>query len=519
MILLRLKKADQNADKVDRQMKPYRKKLELIESLIRAAKAKEAQGELLEWHKKGIEPQALSAAAQLATRANVPELALKMLHPVVYPTSKHFIRKSEPSDLAQYGLALLWVGAVAEAKRILSPILPEEVPEVTLYKALLHVKEWEYAEAIPLIKQYLQTKDLEVYQVLRAKINLASALIYEAKLAEAKTNLAEVLEESSARRLDLFYSIALRLLGNLEIRRKNLDAALANFKRSEEILNPFGGIELYFTQKWIGIAELLSSEGDGEKKARLLQLREEALKWNHFESQRDIDFHMAVVFKDRALASHLYFGTPFESFRKRIVAECQLTQLPGSYSWALGKGKKPEIVHISEQQETRSGQVLKAGQSKHRLYKVLTSDFYRAFSVAALYEQIFPGEYYSPETSRGRVHLVVRKLRDWFKENKIPLNIQQTEGSYSLTATGACHIIVRNPIQDVAAELARLALIQERLGVEFARKQAETVLGTERTATAKTIQSGIEQGLLEKIGSGATTRYRFTKTFMDKKAA
>lgn len=497
----------------------YKKRFEEIDLLIRNARGKEAQVQLTELHKKRISKVHVLEVAKLATRAGMPELALSLLHPIVRPSAK-MVREATDTDKAEYGLALLRVGACAEANTLFKTVSCERAPEVLFYRALSYLKEWDYAAASKLLKEYCDSPNLSSYQRLVGKINLAISLIFENNLNTVKMILAQVLEESSAMKLELSYAVGIRLHGNLEMRRKNWNAALSYFQTAEELLRDFGGFDWYFAKKWKALVQYFENPENEEAKTRVLETREAASRIRHWESVRDIDYHLALYSKNKALFWHLYFGTPYEHFRNRILAEMGDTKIPESYEWKFGEGKTADFsrVDIAEQQKTKQGTVLKVGKSLHRLYMAFLSDFYRPFTIGALFENAFPGEHYHPTTSEYRVHQAIKNLRLWFKKNSIPLTILYENDEYRLISTANCIIpIQKSQLALETPEERKLSILRTQLSGDFSRLEVAVVLSIERSTANRLLLDATKRGILEKVGTGSKTRYRFVDSF--KKAA
>lgn len=485
-----------------------KKQLEQIDNLIQQAEGKKAQGLILELHTKGIPTPFLLQAASLAARASLPEISLRLLNPIVRPSSK-IIREATDKDKAEYGHALVRIDACSEAKVLLSEINCAKVPEALLYRVLVSLKEWDYTAAVPLLRQYIKSPLISDYSRLVGKVNLALSLILLGGpgLSEVKFLLAEILEESSQRNLNLIHGKAICLLGNFEMRRMNWDAALANFGQAEKLLAELSGIDLYFAKKWKALTQFFLAPKDRQSYEGVLQVRKEALEIKHWESVRDIDFHLAIFKKDEALLTHLYFGTPIPFFQQRILKE--LPTIPEQYRWELSGDENAEAVDIAEQQKTETGDFLKIGRSMHRLYITLLSDFYRPFNVAVLLEKLFPNEYYRPGVSEFRIHNAIGNLRRWMKDNQLPISISKQKSGYQLSALTPCYIPIRRK-ERISQIDPRIEHIHERFqGNLFSRADVDALLNLQRTISTALLQTALAEGILEKHGNAKHTRYRF----------
>lgn len=498
-------------------MRTNKEKLAKVEELIKSAHGAVALKELTQLHKKGLKTEELLMAASYATRANSPELAIRILHPLIHPTSK-VIRPPTDAEKAEYALALLRSGAYAECALLLKKVSVKEVPKVLLYKALLKLSEWNYAEAIPFLKEYIREPRITSYERLVGKINLVPCLITENHLPEAKVYLTEVLEETSDQKLFLLNAIAMRYLGNLEIQRKNWEGALTHFESAETLLKDFPGLELYFARKWSAIARVFISKGSRESIRDLELIRAEATTLQHWESHRDIDFHLALFKGEKENFLGLYRGTPWPEYRKRILKEMGEVP-PGAYAWKITVNLDQKDFQQVDLLKGAEKLAFKGGQVLHRLYHTLLSDHYREFSLGMLFEKLFPGEFYDPKSSQYRIHQPVRRLRAWFKKNSIPLTIENSAGGYKLRAERNCEIIIRPETSAVSLVDYRLELIRTKLGGEFSTAEATSLLQMERRNAAHLLKTAVDQGFLVKKGKAMHTRYAFVSDSSPKKAA
>lgn len=496
--------------------------LKEIEKLIQSARGADAQARLLELHKKRVSKDFAREIATLARRAGIPEFGLRLLHPIVRATGKKQRDASVP-DRVEYAACLIRLEALREAEEILLGVPENEVPETLLFLAIIQLKKWNYADAIPFLRSYLRQKNLTEYQTILGKLNLGMVLAYENILGEAKSVLGEVLEETSRLKFDLLHGNALRFLGNLEMNRNHWDAAQACFAQSLKALKNVPGVDQYFSKKWNTLAAYLSDPANEASYKDVLALREEAIKIRHWESVRDIDFHIALAKQDEALFRSLYFGTANKKFQEKILNKWRPEEVPEDFLWQLGASKKtreflPQI-DIAQGQPTEKGDFLKVGQTMQKLYVVLLSDFYRPFSILEVFEKLFPGEYYSPGVSEFRVHQTIKRLRQWFEKNDIPLTIENVEKDYRLASTSPCVIRLHHLREVKSSSDHWLELIREKLGEEFSIRDVVPLMKVTRRRAGEVIRQAVEAGVLTASGSKNQVRYRFNQPADYKKAS
>lgn len=288
-----------------------------IDELIRLGKGDEAVRKLRELARSKVPRENALRVANLARRANLPLLAIRLLYPIVRPSSKVPVVPTD-KEKAEYAGNLLRIGAAIEANRILKGINTSKAPEALLFGAFACFSQWDYASAIPLLSGYIVSPLLDDYQKLVGKVNLSAALVFEREHDRAGTLLEEILKQTGDGHFPLLYGNALELSAQNMLLQGKLDEAESYLTRSERELARSGGLDAFFVRKWKSIIRMLRKPARA-KDANLDSTREEARSRSHWETIRDCDFFEAVHNEDKELLTHLYFGTPFASFRTRVL--------------------------------------------------------------------------------------------------------------------------------------------------------------------------------------------------------
>lgn len=496
------------------------KKIAEIDTLIRTAQWSLAREALSQIKSKDIPTNELVSVAGLATRANLPKLALNLLRPLVYPAKK-FIRPANQSETAEYAIALVRLGADSEAAELLAKVSTTEVPRCNSYKAILLMKQWKYAEAVPLLTDYL-SKERDGYFHTNGLSNLAQSLFFLKRFRELEPFLSELIKHSNEKGMLIHKANAIRYLGMIAFQEKSWKVALSHLEQATQILAQTDGLDSLFVRKWVALTKAFQSGGDSSSCKEVETVRNEAINRRHWETVRDIDYHKALLFNDEALGLKLYFGTPYASFRNRLVSNFPNLPLNKPFLWELGPaGKRPrKIIDFSAEVNPEGGESLKGGHALYRLSCILLSDFYRPFGVVSLFDKLFPGDHYNGERSRHRVFQVVNRLRTWFETNKMPLQLDSSEGEYLLTATVplAMAIPQDNANSTVSLFQHRLNTVYEGLGEEFRTVEVIECLGISRTRATVFIERAIEMRVVEKVGASKDTKYRFVPKELKKAA-
>lgn len=485
--------------------------LQRIDQLIREGNVKTAAQLLKKLRRDKIRRTDLVNAASLARRANLAPLAIRLLNPIVRPSRKAPAQATE-KEKAEYAVALIKIGAVEEALGILKTLNGSQNPEVHLYTAFGFVAEWDYENSIPSLQDYLKASGLTDYQKLIARVNLAAALVHERRSEEASHLLDELLIETESSGRHLLHGNLLELSAQNSILSDQWERAREYLRRSEAILKNTGTVYAFFVRKWKAILEVKKTGGHREALSKLQDIREEAAQLSHWETMRDCDLFEAIARDDRDLFLRLYFGTPFEAYRKKIVVEMsEPEKMPTEYCYLLGQGERGRFVFDLETGEnTRNRMRLKVGQVLHRLLATLCSDFYRPFSLTRLHSSVYAGEYFNPVTSPHRIHHALKCLRAWFKRSHLPFVIEEKAAHYRLVSREACTI--RIPLSGLARDKGTFDLSRLRNafpGETFSAHEAARALGISWRSTIRVLNKGLSDESLARVGAGSITRYRF----------
>ena len=482
--------------------------LSSLEEKIRLGRGGEVRQALTRIGRKRVKIPAadLAKVAQLCWRVGLADTGLKILHPVMRPKARQ-PQSADPWQVAEYAACLIRVGATEEASQIIFEVDPKRVPQAWLYRAFVKIGQWDYDEGIKLLRSYLKT-DLTPYQKLVAQVNLAAALIYERKHEEAKYLLRELTHQTSLRRWNLLLANALELSAANFVYEHKPRQAEPFLEKGEKLLLSHGSLDALFIEKWRGIIRFQRQKDLRSAQSHLEKVRLAAREVGHWETLRDCDRFEVLRTRSQDLFHKIYFGTPYPSYRKHLLHELDWKEeLPEAFDWTLGEsgrfGKPLDFLF--------GATGLKPGQALFRLALELASDFYHPHRVGPLFHRLFPGQFYHPETSRHRVHEVVRRLRHWFGEQKFPLTIQEKNGQYWYDSKKTCSVKVpRDP-----GQVARWRLVVENLrghftSGEFGVQEASQYLQISSMSLLRFLKEALHHNAVERLGKGKATRYRFT---------
>jgi tetratricopeptide (TPR) repeat protein len=484
-------------------------RVEKLESLIRESRFEEAEKKLRAIRK--VDRQSAVAIANIARRINQPGLALRILSPYVRPTIAHNRVVATPAEKLEYAEALRRVGAIDEAWQLLQEVDEDQNPQASLYKTFCLFNQWKYREAIPILAKYLKRTDLEDYARAVGEINLAAALIQVGSLDEAETLLQRIRESTRASGYILLYGNSLELSAQLLILRKDFDGALAILRLASESLKGSGKIFSLFAEKWSAIAESMKQN---RCTPELLQVFAKAKAAMHWESVRDCDLFIALLNRDSARLQHLYFGTPFESFRQRVLHfDDAHFQMPKTYVWCAGPMPSQLLNLATGRLEGRKSGHLPTGQALHRFLILLCRDLYRPLLTFSAFGKLFPGEFMNAQTSANRIHQVVKRCREWIAQENLDLRIEETDGGYQLFVGEKTGVILPCELLPLESAEIEWLLLKTQVGNHFFNiQQAQVAIAGSASKTLRLLRWALEQGRVQKVGKGPSTMYQVRPT-------
>jgi ribosomal protein L22 len=478
-----------------------------LESLIRSGQLKEAERQLSKLGK--VKRKDAVTFANMARRLEREHLAVKILNPIVRPTNN---LQAPATDLEkiEYADSLRQLGAVNEARELLSEVDAEKFPQALLFQAFCFISEWQYEEALTVLQNYIHNPQVTDYQKAVAQINIAASLIQIGKLSEAGTLLEILRDQTRQSKYVLLHGNSLELTAQMLILGNDLDRALQFLDWSAQVLKQADKVSLH-AEKWTAIAQSLKAK---EVTPALLDVFAKAKEFRRWEIMRDCELYTAHLLKDQNRLRRLYFSTPYESFRSRIRRFAGSGfDIPKGYSLSPSASPDYTLNLVTGELTGRKSAQLPLGQTLHRFFIVLSSDLYKPVPVSTIFSKLFPSEFMNTTTSVNRVYQIVKRCRDWIEEANLSLRIEEANGTYRL---------VLGPEMALFRPSEALPLIKEEIEMHFLRShlgstpfkviQAGQIFSRSYSVTGTLLTWGVENGLLIRTGQGRRTLYRFPAT-------
>lgn len=482
--------------------------LESIDADIRAGRQAKARKDLTDLCRATVPREHRLRVGALSRRAGLPYLSLRLLAPHVRPAGKK-IGDATPEEKAEYAAGLIYVGASGEALEILSS-LGKAPTEAALFTAFALFAQWEYARAIPVLSEYVRAGGLTDYQRLVGNVNLAAALVTERHSDDAAKLLSAIEKQSREGQSQLLHGVILLLSAQNHVFQKNWAEADRYLELAQEDLKNSESLEALFVRKWKAIASLLRKQADGDR--NMLAIRDEAVRRGHGETVRDIDRFLALHHRDESLFIHVYYGTPYDSFRRRLKSDADFrVDLPPVYSLKLGEGWDPPVsVDVARGEASDGRKPLKFGGHVHLLLKEFCHDFYQSSSLTALHARVYEGEYFNPISTPAKMHRLMVRLREWLEGENIPLRIEEKRSNYRLVGEAPCWLTVKE--RTLTSSHPQLDQLQSKFADDkFSVKEASRCLDAPSRTVLRLLEKGMSDGRLTREGKASATRYHFLK--------
>jgi hypothetical protein len=407
--------------------------IELIDSLIRSGDHLKAEAQLEKIINQVIPREFLWKLASLSRRLSKSEKGIRLLNPIVRPSAKKPMT-ALPHEKVEYAACLIRIGLLSEAHELLDQVEHHAVPQSFLYRAFAHMALWDFASSNEALLKFIASPGISDYEILIAKVNLAVGWVFDENVEKSKPLLNELLGTTKKSNNLLLYCNTLELAAQQELTQANWALAEQYLDLADKALNSPNTFDAFLIRKKRATLEVLRGNTNS-KNEMLLKVREEALKLHYWESVRDCDFYLALANKNSNLAKLLYFGTPYTNYKNKIAAQLNIKPsiFKKNYFWTVGEGEKEFTIDSLTGENSKSDYYLKAGQVPQRLFRALTCDYYRPKRLPELFENIFPGEYYSPESSSLKMYQAFKRLRLFLKKSRIPLEISESNGHYKIS--------------------------------------------------------------------------------------
>ena len=444
------------------------------------------------------------ALANIARRTGLFLAGLKILNGTV-----RTLADATSAELAEYAVLLQKIGAVEEASELLNHVNKDTAPVGHLYQAFQCFHEWNGAGAVPHLEKFLSS-DLSDYDRAVGRINLAAALLQSDQGERAESLLNEDIEANHAKGYTRLECNGYELLTQALLQRADFKSARLMIERAHILLAREESPDIQFVNKWQAIIEA----HERQSIEPLQKLRSEAFERQDWEVVRDADLFICKMRFSTELFHKLYFGTPYEFYRKRIITtlDVNVPDLSRPYGYANASRKPEPLFDLAKGELIKNGvaeAVVEPGSKIHQVLTSLLMDLYRPLRVAGIFAYIFPEEIFNPFDSPDRIHRLIARTRKTFKELDVPLEIVNHHDAYSVHLNGGVGIQLMGNRQLTERNGVLLRQLEGQFGVAgFTPREAIKFLDVSPSTFKRLVSWGIKAKKIEKIGAGSAVVYR-----------
>lgn len=439
--------------------------------------------------------------ANLCRRCGLCNEGLRLLSSLVRPADG-MIPSATIAERAEYAMLLMKIGSIHEAKAMLAELSGETLPEAEMYQAFCEMALWNYEATIPLLKKYL-SRGKDPYQAMVARVNLAAALIWTEHFTEAHGLLDDLISETEQNRSFRLLANVMELRSQLYLQLVDYEACEHSLKEARKILISHSTSDQLFISKWSAICSGLKTKS----LAPLQNFRTEALSRQHWETVRECDFFsLKISFNDEDFQK-LFCGTPYESYRVKVCRALDKPRPAGLYQWGTKNGPFLDLQTANQ----TAPHALKGGKKIHQLLSALLRDFYKPISLGAVFNDLFPDEYYNVFSSPTRIHQIISRTRRFFEQSELPVKIETLEAGFLLRIDGSFSFHVpfdRTSVAGPQSQIEKLKQFAPPGQEAFSADQVSQVLQLSRPTARRILKWGVENSKIIKIGAGPTTRYK-----------
>lgn len=434
----------------------WKKVFDELELHLKSGQSKQVRDELRKYPSESIPHEWVGRFASLARRSGIPGIAVKNLHALLrLPTGK--LAGGFEKEKAEYAASLIEIGVMSEAEDIIDQLNAEEELELFLWKVRVLFSQRNYRPVLSplekLVRQHRHDKNGAIYQ---AKMDLAFALIQERVFDQADALADDLIEEFIQPEHAVWRGRALLIAAQSALHRNLLGTAQRHIYSAQAVLKGKGPYHEFYARQWLVIHNLLESGAAEPERTELKKVRVMAKELGIWEAVRDCDHFEAKITGNIEQHMHVYFGSPFPYYQKRLISELgKEVKIPEYYYFNFDSTHKAEeMLDVTTGQVTRdigdaNVQSLPISFAGHapaqKLLQTLASDFYAPFSYGALWDSLFPHAAFHPKDSLLRVKGMVAELENWFMEHQVRIEIKSERNAFSLASSHPISLKIHRP--------------------------------------------------------------------------
>jgi tetratricopeptide (TPR) repeat protein len=494
--------------------------IDQLDLQIKAGRINTVRTKLLSLNRADFDIKYYFDIANLARRVQLPYYVLSWLSSLVRPVNTLLAPNTDTKLIALYANALSRIGAFQEAEDLFTTLDAKADPQILFFQALLEMQRWENERAEEYLRKYIVAPELSDYQIKIAKLNLASIIGLNG-LDEGITLTQEIILTSSKN--SLLIANALEVQGQMYFHLKSYNKAQVALTKAYEIFQKNNSPYSYYIEKWALLNKLFQKKSlTHDDLTALDQFRQRANQDFQWEVVRDCDYFKALLTNDQDSLMHIYFGTRFESYRRRILDHCTLNlKLHKEFNLYLSypNDQSPRPLAGSLQKsdfmvDSLSGwcPVSKRQFSEGlplKLFQLLTTDIYRPFHLGEIFHWLYGGEYFNPNSSPQKISRIIQRLRDNFKDIDAPIAVKIYQKQVYLAFKQPV-VLIKHQHQQLKKVRYQEEIYKIKIAFinkSFRSRDVERLLNISLRTAKRILKTLVENQCLSIKKAGRSTRY------------
>ena len=473
----------------------FQNQLNTIDLLIKQNQIRLARKKIADIPWSEISRHQRCLLSHVCRRAGWSLRSIRILKNVIHPEGTLVV--ATESEVCSYAASLISLGARNEAKSLLKQLVQKSYPEALLHRSFLHMQEWDYSAATYFIRRYVKTQKKGTYSYYVGLFNLASCLIVLGQSSKAWKILEQMKFVSKQNDYIHLMHQVVRLRVQVLLQQKQFDEALQEIVALKGQDRSIHTVSDLLLEKWRWIVELETIPYSSSLEEQAGVLRMAAEKLGNWETVRDCDFHLARKKCDVHLFQKVYFGTSSIFYRNKMMSELENNSILRSVVQKTMKQRDVQTWALP----------LNSSSLVYRLLSFLSKETYKKFSAPELFAELYPDEYFHPQSSLARISRLIQRARKILSEYRIPL-ILENSGHRICLSSRLDHLYRIEAINPSVGSNNFYSYLQTHWkGRTFTAKQLIASVKCSRTSLFALLKQLMDEGKIKKIGGRAVGRY------------
>jgi len=421
---------------------------------------------------------------------------------------------SENRDLAQieYATSLTFLGLTAEAENIFLSLNKNKYPQVLTQLSTLNTMNWDYESSVKNLENYFNLSSIhhisnDEYFNLIAEINLNISYAF---VRPEKINIDRIYEIKKIvqqKNYKLLNAVTTQILGRYLTSQREYVNAERVFQTGLNTLKGQKTFDFLYLKKWQLINSLESKRMGSKPLLELALLKKYAYNLKDYETVRECDYYHSLYSKNKKLHTYCFVGSPFlhykRKFKSDLIEEKTLFQFNPEntrYEIKLTQDTKLDLDLIISEYTSKNNTKLKKNKNLSLLLQSLTNDFYRPKTIHRLFTDLFPDQYWNPQSSPNLIRQIIFRFRQWSAANHINLKITENSKNYYLNSEDHKIVFIKNKDLNSAMNLN----LNSR---EFTLAEFKQQTGLSQRSAERKIAELKKRGQIKTIGQTRNLKY------------